>query len=1129
MTPAAPDLERRERALQATGSFILDAPAGSGKTALLTARFLALLAEVAHPRQILAVTFTRKAAAEMTTRITQTLKAARKGTPLDGDNPWNDRLLCLARNALDAHPERAALLESPDAFLVSTFHGFCASLLRAWPLEAGLPPGLDLLDELSQEALLEEVLDALVTPLSSGKERGPVAEAFTRRLAAADNNLSALRGQLKSLLERRDRLVPLGAYLAGPGAPEEMERRLAAFADHLLAPLSSFFQNHAAQWEGIVRSLQGGQSPEAGAMPFAVPGSGLKDLASWKAAAEVLVTGTGTPRKIFPRSLFPPGFNKTEEGLFLQNLPPEKAKDLAFVKKWPDPAGDNVGREALTDMLLLAGEALERLAGAMRRRGVDFQELELAALRALNHSDRPGESLIFYHEHLQHMLVDEAQDMNDTQLNILSALASGWEPGDGRTLFVVGDPKQSIYRFRRAEVSLFEGLKKRGLTRSGEADLRLENLRLEANFRSRPHLLKFSNEVFGRLMANPDRAYDEVDFVPAKAVREPLSEPPGTTIALFSYKNGRSGEESRTRGEAGMLEARYVAARTALLHRSFPDRTLGILIPDRTRLSLFVGAFDELGVPLRITEGIPMLDRPEVRHLLALFTAMVRPYDDLAWAGALRSPWCRVGNRVLKSLADSSPEIPWRERILNGGEIDPEVERFGRAVRNSVPDMGRERYDFSLQHLWEILGGPESVASQYRESGVANCLAFFETLRRCSGLPAEDAVLRLGRELSAAFTPPDPRGAFSKVSLMTVHKAKGLEFDHVFAVNLDRKVRRRGGLKLPPFLMDCIPGTSRKLLVASAKDRRTRKESLAGFLLSELDFRRQRAEALRRFYVAATRAREGLTLTGLLPFNKQGPSTGGNHPSPAAFLYELDRDGIFEGLSAAAVLDPEIPRVPVRPPAFAEETGAVVPFDPEPVPYEISSPSRLAEETAVPVRPGEEEQDPDARVRGVVLHRLLETLARDGALPGAGPVASALGAEGVDLSRAEDLAADLLEEARRVWELPELVEARRKAVQVRPEWGLEDHDGGKRLRVGRVDLFLRLEEEAFLVDFKTGRPSSDSGRWIADEIKKYHPQLKAYKEMTHRLTGMPETRIRAVLIFTSLPQWVELQPGGWNS
>ena len=139
--------------------------------------------------------------------------------------------------------------------------------------------------------------------------------------------------------------------------------------------------------------------------------------------------------------------------------------------KWPDPQEDNVGLAALMDILILASGAITKLQELIRTQGMDYLELEMGAFRAFKYegqTDRPSEGLIFHHEHLRHILVDEAQDMNEIQVEILSRLTEGWEPGDGRTVFVVGDPKQSIYRFRRAEVSLFYEIEEKDLPRSSE-------------------------------------------------------------------------------------------------------------------------------------------------------------------------------------------------------------------------------------------------------------------------------------------------------------------------------------------------------------------------------------------------------------------------------------------------------------------------------------------------------------------------------------------------------------------------------------------------------------------------------------------------------------------------------------
>ncbi|MBI2440555.1 MAG: UvrD-helicase domain-containing protein [Lentisphaerae bacterium] len=1147
----APDRQVRQEALDPRNSFVLEAPAGSGKTALLTARFLALLADVRHPRQILAVTFTRKAAAEMAERITRTLNQAQAGADHAPSDAWEAHLWKLARNALQAHPDWNILWHSPDAFLIDTFHGFCARVARSWPLEAKTTPGAELLDEIAQQSLLDEAVAQYLHAFTAGQERLAPDEiaAFQRRLAQTNNNVQAVAGQLCDLLARRDRLEGLIPLFRRPSAADELSRRTEELAALYLKKLHDYFRRHKEDWSALRRTLDESKAGLARSLTGNIPGITLRDAPAWAAAAKIFLTQAGTPRKRFETKDFGPTFRKTPLANFIEELPAEIAEDLQFVGGWPETVA-TAGFEALCDFMRLAEGVLQRFDNLLATRGLDFMELELAALRAFDQVERPGESLIFFHEHLRHILVDEAQDMNDTQLRIVSALTEGWEPGDGRSLFVVGDPKQSIFRFRRAEVSLFESLKLRGLPRGGEAALPLRPLSLTANFRSRPSLVAFANKVFDQVMAAHEQAFDEVAFKPSQAVRAAIRPAEPITIAAFFYHRSRSSQASElSRPAAREQEARYVASRVAALHRGNLQATIAILIPVRTHLTPYIRAMEELTIPIRLMEGVPMLDCPEVRHLLNLFKALLRPHDDVAWAGTLRSPWCRVPATALEELAIAPQPALWSEKIAAAGaQAHPEIVRFNEALAKVRPDFGREPYAASLQRLWEELGGPAALARLGGADRVANCFQYFDLLGQCPAGAGEETLATLERLLEQAYTPPDPRAAFSSVTIMTIHKAKGLEFDHVFVVGLDRKALARAprAENEAAFLMERLP--QGELLAAAAGDSRTLARPLAYLLLSELGTKRSAAEYKRLFYVASTRARETLTLSGLIAQsrgNKEDPTLPAQ-PSAIAWLAAMNQQGAFTGMPVAVLKNPvpaptpELARAPARP------LPAPAPFEPEPLPYKMASPSQIEDETATAARPGVEETDPDARAWGLVSHRIFETLARGKVLPEPAAIASALAEEGLGAERLREKAQALRDECQRAWEFKTLADLRRTATEILPEWALEDcapstgadaSIAGKIvIRIGRIDLVLKTASGIVLVDYKTGGlarsdcglgsvaagVAQDTEAWLAGEVARYRPQLEAYREMAAKVLGIVPRQIRPVLFFTAPLRWVEI-------
>ena len=301
MRKETPDTAARLEALDTRRSFILEAPAGSGKTALLAARFLALLGEVSHPRQILAVTFTRKAAAEMAERITGILREAHNGKKASPGNPWESHLLDLGRRALDAHAEQKELLWSPETFLVSTFHSFCASIARGWPLEAHVTPNLKLLEDTDQQTLLDVAVDMYLRTLLTGNASTTEVESLMRRLTAVNNSVTLILSQLSDLMQCRDRLKSFIDLFKYPRAEDEMERRLTRLAHLTLDRLRSYFADadHINLWHSLRNALIKGDSGIANKLPAKIPGNEIKDAEVWKDVSEVFLIKAGTPRKRF--------------------------------------------------------------------------------------------------------------------------------------------------------------------------------------------------------------------------------------------------------------------------------------------------------------------------------------------------------------------------------------------------------------------------------------------------------------------------------------------------------------------------------------------------------------------------------------------------------------------------------------------------------------------------------------------------------------------------------------------------------------------------------------------------------------------------------------------------------------
>ena len=541
---ALPDAAAREAALDPARSFIVQAPAGSGKTGLLVRRFLTLLPAVERPEEILAITFTRKAAAEMRKRVLELAPGSK---------------------------------ELGHRLRIQTIDALCASLTRQMPVLSRFGAQPELVED--ARAHYREAARRTLKELSTPVER---------LLAHLDNNVGTATWLLASMLAKRDQwLRTVGAALGTAGAAHSRERLEAGFAFERARILAAARELH----------------PDASV-----------DM------AEECLTKEGSWRK---KPAAPPALVATaglrEALIALREMPPERYTDY----QW----------EVLEAILKLLPYAAAQLKVVFGERGeADFTEVAQGAVRALGSPEAPTDLLLALDYRVKHILVDEFQDTSISQWELLTLLTSGWTAGDGRTLFLVGDPMQSIYRFREAQVALF--LKARA---SGLGGVKLEPVTLSTNFRSQKNLIAFFNAAFaGILPTEADSASGAVPYSPTTA--HPRKKPLGGEAATWHALPDREAEASRVVElvrEAKDRTAILVRKRDALaehdlqlrcgVRQKLQDRlehlplvvgvALGRHLPQRDERLAQPGYGDERGGRGRLFPPAPLLRQPCLGHV----------------------------------------------------------------------------------------------------------------------------------------------------------------------------------------------------------------------------------------------------------------------------------------------------------------------------------------------------------------------------------------------------------------------------------------------------------------------------------------------------------------------------------
>jgi ATP-dependent exoDNAse (exonuclease V) beta subunit len=889
------DAEKRSRVLDPAGSFHLTAPAGSGKTFLLVARFLRLLGIADHPRQILALTFTNKAAAEVRERIRGCLTRAKKGER--AEDPAEAELLDYASEALAAHSKIEDLLLAGEILQVRTFHSFCYAIASQAPFEAGIAPGSVLMDENEQEFFLHEIVDEALHQIASRKDTDTARRALMNRLLYLNNSWQSLATELKELVERRGALGDLVQVLSRDRASGYIAEKVRELVEAELNDLGTVFETCelGCGWTEFIEQEKEAGAEAACTLPARIPGRSWEDLSQWSCLAETFLTREGGVRsRLGPKTGFYSGFIKTTWGCAIQNMPAEIAEKLHQVRELPSHDAPVTDPDTLWDLIVLLNSVLEIYDSARSaERVLDYSAVELAALRLFNATE-PSELQLTLDRQIRHILVDEFQDTSREQWDLLHKLCSGWSDGDGRTLFVVGDPKQSIYAFRKAEVRLFMDARF-GLPLDGGGSISFEPVVLDTNFRSGRHLIDWCNRVFGdTVMSSPKLEFDEVPFSPAKPqdmsdVGSPKSEagcprsdtlyaipdtgrPPIELSLFIEWPDGRSARER----EAQWLADR-VARHTA---ENGPASKAAILLFSRTHLPLYLEAFQQRNIPVQVKEGLKLQERPEVYYLWQLCRGVVLPHDDLAWAAQLRSPWFRLDFDRLYAVSREGPPL-WVDKIAAFCERDDSGGRFRQALTDIRRHVGHVPLADVVESAWLELEGARVVASKWGSRGLNCCRRFLQLLREAEqGDPAR-TLARLEQLLPGTYEPVDPDTAHSNVVLSTVHGAKGLEFDAVFIPFMDWNPGSQRKEQPPPYMLERSP-CSAEYLLAARPDRLTGEKDPLYARLRKLRSKRQLGEARRLFYVAATRARHELVMSGLV--RKKSNSFSSSVEGPLGWL-----------------------------------------------------------------------------------------------------------------------------------------------------------------------------------------------------------------------------------------------------
>ncbi len=970
---ALSDEDARTAALDIHRSWIVEAPAGSGKTGLLIQRFLRLLAEsdITSPAEILAITFTRKAAQELRNRVLEQLTAAAGDAPLtSAASAFDQRSRSLAEAVL--RRDRILgwhLLEGPPQLNIRTIDSFCGELARSMPVLAGGVGQRQPVDDAS--SFYEEAAERVLRDL--GGPDAVLDEALRCLLLHRDARVADCIALIAGMLAAREQwgeLVPLAASelteerLNGPLrrqleetleliVSEGLSRAGASLPTGWLADLSAFAARMSAEprYKGLPSPLGifAGQP--------ALAGTQSSDHERWLTLVNMVLTKDGVPRAGLNSNLLGFELPKTAKPELQELIARLKAADeigsgsinaLCSLRDLPATTLSEDAWAVLKAAFHVLRRALVELEILFAAKGVcDFTSLSLTARHLM------GADLIAPADiqqpgiRLQHLLVDEMQDTSVGQYQLFEMLTRSWD-GFSQTVFLVGDPKQSIYAFRQARVERF--LRTQRAERLG--DVPLGALRLTANFRSQAELVHAFNRAFASILPSPGKLATaasnsiqtvEVPFTAAVPVRLPSLSPAfhwHTRISDpdISAAFGKSATESD--GEA---DARSIR----LTIEAFLDRwpvtaaddagsrlpRVAVLARNRAHLGPVI---TELKRPhgkgalrFRAVEVEVLDERPEVLDLLALTRALLHPGDRVAWLAILRSPVCGLSLADLLALTGEGPSAESTATVahlvrqrhehlsLDGQHL---LERTWPILQSALDTLGSSSLPTHVERTWRSLGA-DTLLDANSLANARRFLLLLNELESNQSLDLQNLERRL-RKLYAEASDPD-----AVVDLMTIHKSKGLEWDLVLVPALERGSGRPDTELLRWFELDTPAGGGSPLLLAPISARGEEGSRLWQWL-GRLKTERELAESKRLLYVACTRAREELHLFGTVKLTKTGALEIPKAASllraawPAAvpsFERALDYLQSAEIVSTDSTVQPPPDRKPLAFPSFTVE------------------------------------------------------------------------------------------------------------------------------------------------------------------------------------------------------------------
>jgi ATP-dependent exoDNAse (exonuclease V) beta subunit len=1133
------DSYARIEALDPCQSFIVSAPAGSGKTGLITQRMLKLLAIVENPEEILCITFTRKAAAEMQQRIFGALMDAQKKPK--PSKPFELKTWELAQAVLNRNRAKGwNLLDIPYRLRIKTIDSFCHYVAKQFIFDSGtgdLPEQTEFPENFYQIAA-RELLNQL-------EKNTTISDALGIVLSHMGNDLKRCEKLFADMLGKRDQWLPhifsvnnnqdyfqnVIEQLISDKLTQTYQQLLPLAGE--LIELADYAGCNAPDKSTEIQKLAGIES---------APSLDQKGLTQWKNLFRLLVTKDDKypPRRTINKNQGFPADNaqqKQQKKRMLTLLndfgQDQRLQALVVDAMYLPEFESNYAQQRILHALgILLPQLTAILKLTFQQQGhSDYSEITLAALEALNPNTtdhQVSDITLKLDYQIKHILVDEFQDTSGSQMRLLEYLVSGWEIDDGRTLFLVGDAMQSLYSFRDARVGLFINAQRYPI-----GPIQCKPLNLSTNFRSQKGIVDWVNDQFETAfpaIANINRG--AVPYNSSTAFKAADDQP---AVQFYGYNKNDDADYLTA-------EAQDISLLCQQIQSQYPDRSIAILVRNRSHLKQIIPALIEAQLNWEAIDIDPLADRMPVIDLMSITRAMISPADRIAWLALLRAPFCGLYLQDLIALTNDldgfnkqpnsliSQLIKWQETPDKFPQLSESgkqiLERIAPIIIKTWQCRGEYNLRDLVEQLWINLGGPATLINPRDLFDSRSYLDLLETFEQAGTVVEWHELKKAVDKLYAQPIANNSNSASAPIQIMTIHKSKGLEFDHVILPNLTKGAKgdKNDLLRWQEQVDDNNDNTL--LLAALGPYDEDANDPIYSYLKHE-QRARNLLENTRVLYVATTRAIKKLHLFGELTVIKEGWKKPTDSSLLSCIWPTIEKSLGQMGFEVKELPKTQNTAIDSWQTSVSDSIYRRLPcqFAPIKMPDNIME---LGVNKQKKKSPTADNLDQRARHLGTVLHRALKQIGQEGI--DNWPKQRRQGLPGFWTSNLKQLGIIATQD-----EIKTLASALENMLQDNNgRWILDKHidshceqalsyfdSDTNKVKTSIIDRTFIENDTRWIIDYKYSRPNDDESEqsFSQRQIDIYRPQLTHYAELYQKLE---RKKVRCALYFPQTAVFIEV-------